>query len=549
MNIQDILHKTQKLREITEQNELQYCHHRLDAIGQFIETQHAIVSVIGSVASGKCTLINALVGTDMLPTSMFKSRALYKIQTGKSAPRLCSLNGQSIPLASFSDISKYSKRDYDLIACLQSETGIFQYNIELRTGYDIDKDCPVLEYLLSDVVVFCIKATALFSIDEKQLLEDLKKNGHSNVIICITHLNNVKTSELGNVIEYVKEKHLDYPIVYFSEEPIEGIPDEMRHLYGVETINNELEKSIKGGIDYTQRITIANAVLDRTIKACVEELNEHKLKLIDAKDKKHTDFMAKLSKKEFMRLGWMDIRTEYEKLQSKCIDTIISDLNKGKTKIYDRLQTSILSCNNPRDWWEKVLPLTLKTDIENLTASIDHKMQGQFIRDFNWLNREIQIRFKQSAITGNDSVTETEFDYSLNLSGKSFQNLQNAKYLSMAGGAVISTILIFAGCPFFALASAACGIIGDKFLSKNVKRQQEALKIAVTNVLDDVFTRISAMIPSRINGLYEEIARGIAEKEKAWDESLGLNELRCEETALIENLDNVMNKLNGLKSN
>ena len=218
MNIQDILHKTQKLREITEQNELQHCHHRLDAIGQFVETQHAIVSVIGSVASGKCTLINALVGTDMLPTSMFKSRALYKIQTGKSAPRLCSLNGQSIPLASFSDISKYSKRDYDLIACLQSETGIFQHNIELRTGYDIDKDCPVLEYLLSDVVVFCIKATALFSIDEKQLLEDLKKNGHSNVIICITHLNNVKKSELGNVIEYVKEKHLDYPVVYFKSD-------------------------------------------------------------------------------------------------------------------------------------------------------------------------------------------------------------------------------------------------------------------------------------------------------------------------------------------
>lgn len=549
MNIQDILHKTQKLREITEQNELQHCHHRLDAIGQFIETQHAIVSVIGSVASGKCTLVNALVGTELLPTSMFKSRALYKVKNGSETPKLCSLSGQSIPLTSFSDISKYSKRDYDLIACLQSETGIFQYNIELRTGYDIDKDCPVLEYLLSDVVVFCIKATALFSIDEKQLLEDLKKNGHSNVIICITHLNNVKTSELGNVIEYVKEKHLDYPIVYFSEEPIEGVPDEMRHLYGVETINNELEKSIKGGIDYTKRITIANAVLDRTIETCVDELNGHKLGLIDAKDKKYADFAAKLSKKEFMRLGWMDIRTEYEKLQSKCIDTIISDLNKGKTKIYDRLQTSIISCNNPRDWWEKVLPLTLKTDIENLTASIDHKMQGQFIRDFNWLNREIQIRFKQSAITGNDSVVETEFDYSLNLSGKSFQNLQNAKYLSMAGGAVISTILIFAGCPFFALASAACGIIGDKFLSKNVKRQQEALKIAVTNVLDDVFTRISAMIPSRINGLYEEIACGIVEKEKAWDESLGLNEFRCEETALIENLDNVMNKLNGLKSN
>lgn len=547
MNIQDILHKTQKLREIMEQNELQHCHHRLDAIGQFIETQHAIVSVIGSVASGKCTLVNALVGTELLPTSMFKSRALYKVKTGSETTKLCSLNGQSIPLTSFSDISKYSKRDYDVIACLQSETGIFQYNIELRTGYDIDKDCPVLEYLLSDVVVFCIKATALFSIDEKQLLEDLKKNGHSNVIICITHLNNVKKSELGNVIEYVKEKHLDYPIVYFSEEPIEGVPDEMRHLYGVETINNELEKSIKGGIDYTQRITIANAVLDRTIETCVDELNGHKLGLIDAKDKKYADFMAKVSKREFMRLGWMDIRTEYEKMQSKCIDTILSDLNKGKTKIYDRLQASIISCSNPRDWWEKVLPLSMKTEIENLTTAIDNKIQAQLTRDFNWLNREIQVRFHQASIANNGSVGETNFDYSLNLSEKSFQNLQNARYFSMAGGAALSTVLLCCGFPFFAIISVACAIFGDKFIHKSIKNQQESLKIAVGNVVDDVITKISAMIPSRVNGLYEEIARGIAEKEQAWDESLGLNEFRCEETTLIENLDHVINKLNGLK--
>lgn len=549
MNIQTIFHKTQQIREIAEQHDLSFCHARLDAVNQFIETQHPIVSVIGVTSSGKCTLINSLVDKEILPTSIFKSRILYKIKTGTGISTLNAVNGQSIPLSSFAEINKYSKKDYDLRMCSEWNKGILQSNIEIRTGYDIDKACPVLDYMLSDVIVLCVKATALFSIDEKQLLDDLKKNGHRRVVICITHLNNVKTSELGNVIEYVKTKQLDYPVVYFSEEPIESIPDEIHNLYGSEAINKELDNILKSGIDYAQRITIANAILGKTIDACVEELNSQKLKLIEAKDKKHAEFLSKVSKREFMRLGWMDIRTEYEKLQSKCIDTIINDLNKGKSKIYDRLQASILSCNNPRDWWEKVLPLTLKTDIENLTASIDHKMQGQFTRDFNWLNREMQIRFKQMAIIANDSVNETEFDYSLNLSGKSFKNLQNAKYFSMAGGAVLSTILIFAGCPFFALASAACGIIGDKFLSKNVKRQQEALKIAVTNVLDDVFTRISAMIPSRINGLYEEIARGIAEKEKAWDESLGLNEFRCEETALIENLDNVIHKLNALKSN
>ena len=550
MNIQNILQKTQKLREITEQNNIQFCHGRLDAVNQYIETQRTIVSIIGSVASGKCTLANAIVGTELLPTSIFKSRALYKIKTGAESPKLCSQNGQSILLTNLSDIGKYSKTDYDLTACFESNVGIFQYNIELRTGYDIDKASPVLDYLLSDVVLLCIKATALFSIDEKQLLDDFKKNGHRRVIICITHLNNVKTSELGNVIDYVKTKHLDYPdypVVYFSEEPIDSIPDEIHNLYGSEAINKELDNILKYGIDYAQRITIANAILGKTIDACVEELNGQKLKLLEAKDKKHADFMAKVSKREFMRLGWMDIRTEYEKMQSKCIDTILSDLNKGKTKIYDRLQASIISCSNPRDWWEKVLPLSMKTEIENLTTAIDNKIQAQLTRDFNWLNREIQVRFHQASIANNGSVGETNFDYSLNLSEKSFQNLQNARYFSMAGGAALSTVLLCCGFPFFAIISVACAIFGDKFIHKSIKNQQESLKIAVGNVLDDVITKISAMIPSRVNGLYEEIARGIAEKEQAWDESLGLNEFQCEEIAAIERVDAVIRNLTELK--
>lgn len=547
MNIQELFQKMQRLREITEQNNIPFFHNRLDAVNQFVETQHPVVSVIGSVASGKCSLVNALVGTELLPTSIFKPRALYKIKTGIESPKLYSQNGQSILLTSLSDIGKYSKKDYDLTACFESNVGIFQYNIELRTGYDIDKASPVLDYLLSDVVLLCVKAKALFSIDEKQLLDDFKKNGHRRVIICITHLNNVKTSELGNVIKNVKARHLDYPVVYFSEEPIESIPTEIHNLYGSEAINKELENILKCGMDYTQRITIANAILGKTIDACVEELNGQKLKLLEAKDKKHAEFLSKVSKREFMRLGWMDIRTEYEKMQSKCIDTILSDLNKGKTKIYDRLQASIISCSNPRDWWEKVLPLSMKTEIENLTTAIDNKIQAQLTRDFNWLNREIQVRFHQASIANNGSVGETNFDYSLNLSEKSFQNLQNARYFSMAGGAALSTIFLFSSFPFFALVSVACAIFGDKFIHKSIKNQQESLKIAVGNVVDDVITKISAMIPSRVNGLYEEIARGIAEKEQAWDESLGLNEFRCEETTLIENLDHVMNKLNGLK--
>ena len=117
----------------------------------------------------------------------------------------------------------------------------------------------------------------------------------------------------------------------------------------------------------------------------------------------------------------------------------------------------------------------------------------------------------------------------------------------MAGGAALSTVLLCCGIPFFAIVSAACSIFGDRFINKSIKNQRESLKVAVGNVVDEVITKISAMIPSRVNGLYEEIARGIAEKEKAWDDSLGHKEFQCEEIGAIEKVDNVIHKLNGLK--
>ena len=73
------------------------------------------------------------------------------------------------------------------------------------------------------------------------------------------------------------------------------------------------------------------------------------------------------------------------------------------------------------------------------------------------------------------------------------------------------------------------------------------MKIAVRNVVDDVFTNISAMVPSRVSGLYEEIAQGIAEKEKAWNESLNIGEFKCEESSEAENIDGLIQIIHQLK--
>ena len=168
-------------------------------------------------------------------------------------------------------------------------------------------------------------------------------------------------------------------------------------------------------------------------------------------------------------------------------------------------------------------------------------------KDFNWLNHEIQLKFRQVPISHNTPIGDMQFDYTINLSNNSFQNLQKAKYFTMAGGASLTTLLLLSSFPAFAIVSAACGIIGDRFINNTLKQQRESLKIAVRNVVDDVFTNISAMVPSRVSGLYEEIAQGIAEKEKAWNESLNIGEFKCEESSEAEKIDGLIQIIHQLK--
>ena len=73
------------------------------------------------------------------------------------------------------------------------------------------------------------------------------------------------------------------------------------------------------------------------------------------------------------------------------------------------------------------------------------------------------------------------------------------------------------------------------------------MKTAVANVIDDVFTRMSAMIPNRVNGLYEEMAREIAEKEQAWSKNNASEEFTCEEIQAIAKLSQVIERIKNLK--
>ena len=506
MRYQQVKDKIHLLRILSEQNDLKTNLVMLDDLDLFLEHKSPAVSVIGAKASGKCSLVNAILGSDVLPISIFKSRSLYEVKPESSG-----------------------------------------LTYEIKTGFDTDQKCPEMGYMMSDVVVLCLKATALWSLDDVRVLGELKERGHKNIVLCVTHLNNVKSKELPDIVRYVTAKQPDLPVVYFSDEELVEIPEEISHSYGTQVLKQFIERSLSSGNILEQRVQIAEKLIDKTTDTLISELDERKLKLMAERDLKYADHCAKISKKQLIRLGWSEIRVAYEKLESECVDTILLQLNKSKVKIIDKLNASIITTPNPKEWWEKMLPIMLKNEIEALSNAIDSNIQSRIVRDLNWLNREIQNRFRQSVTAGEKQPMDSMSDFEFNPASYTFKNLRTARYISMAGSSALATLMFFVVGPVGAVVSATCGIISDRYINKVTEGQRETLKGLVAGVVDDALGKIADMIPSRVRGLYDEFSNAIGEKEKIWTETYGQDVFECDEDKEVEKIHDIINQLEGIR--
>lgn len=506
MRYQQIKDKIHSLRMLSEQNDLKTDILMLDNIELFLEHKTAIVSVIGAKASGKCSLVNSMIDSDVLPTSIFKSRSVYEVKPESSG-----------------------------------------LTYEIRTGFDIDQKCPEMGYMLSDIVVLCLKASALWSLDDVRVLGELKERGHKNIVLCVTHLNNVKPKELPDIVRYVTAKQPDLPVVYYSDEELVEIPEEISRSYGAQDLKQFIEGSLSSGNILEQRVQIAEKLIEEITGTLVSDLDAKKLKLVADRDLKYADHCAKISKKQLIRLGWSEIRVAYEKLESECVETILFQLNKSKAKIIDKLNASIISTPNPKEWWEKMLPIMLKNEIEALSNAIDSNIQSRIVRDLNWLNREIQNRFRQSVAAGEKHPLDPMAGFELNPASYTFKNLRTARYISMAGSSALATLMFFVVGPVGAVVSATCGIISDRYINKVTEGQRETLKGLVAGVVDDAVGKIADMVPSRVRGLYDEFSNAIGEKEKIWTETYGQDVFECAEDKEIEKINGIIYQIESIR--
>ncbi|MCD7972700.1 MAG: hypothetical protein LUG18_08540 [Candidatus Azobacteroides sp.] len=513
---------------------------KLQETDKFLDFPKNVLSLVGEIGKGKSTIANNLLDEDIFPVYMFEPLCI-SVDNGEPNNLIKMKEGSVRSLPQNINFDLLSGQSYSEITLFRNNDFLRVNNLRLIDGYDINSN-HTIPCVLSDMVIFVMSANALLSINEKNMIDSISEQKIKNLLLCITHIDQVKPEETEKIVKLIALHYPDLPVVYTSNDKSYHPESPIREKYGIGKIAKFITDFCEKDVNPEQRFALVNYQLNKIILSAIEKLEQRKLEFENAKAEKFSNYKIRVENVKFQQLAWEDTRIEYEKRENECMEFIQSELNLAKNRIAERLCQKLDISSNPKEWWGKNLPYEIRSEISNLTIGIDSKLQSKIIADYNWLIKEVQTKFKQS-LEGSIPKQETEIEYQIQPDADSLKNLRTIKYVSMASAGALATTMYFVVGPVGMLISAACGILSDKYLNKVIDNQKKELKNALIGLVDEIIGKISSLIPVRVHEIYDEFVEKTEVEEVEWIKLRKIETFDCEETEKIKKVDEAIQEI------
>lgn len=529
-----------------------------------LETQFKVV-VVGEFNRGKSTLINALLGSDVLPTAVRETTDIISILRFGEEPRLhvefkdgriCDFSVNKETLNTFSALSgkdttpvKTLLLDYPC-EILKNEITIVdtpgvndmrcQRN-EITYGYLPNADC----------VIYVLDATAPLKKTEFSFLQEyIIKNSIPSFVIVLNKVDAIHQEDRSSLIENVKNKltplGLSESLNIFtlsSKWALNGIMLGDKNMFdrsGMEYfshwLQNELKDSRKNQIKIEWIIKILSKFIDNLIVKLNTKLDIEQLEL-DELEAIHAELMKCRS----------SLDDKFEELRNyihQDKDALLEKLSKTITKRYNecffqiRLEIDALK-SDVNSYASNVLPQRLNSVVKNWidtnSTHIDEyirfsisNIRNYFLSNFSFtlfLQSNGKIRFQADHGLGQnlfdpeshqaDKISKISFGIGTFLAGS---------LLAVATGGIGLTIL---------LPSIGSGnFLANKFIqpylmNKLASAQKNDLLIRLPSLKEDVLYSIKESLKNSCDEFYENLTIEIeSEYKKAYLSSLAEIEIR-----------------------
>jgi len=504
------------------------------------------VAIVGDFNRGKSTLVNRLLGADLLPTgSVPLTRAFVIIRALTEGSPVLNIRWPSgvTERRSLTDEEPWHGLVLDnepsAVRVAEGETGPAEPGVLLSAPSDwlasaeIELiDTPGLHegrvdhllqtrraVALSDVAVMAISALSPLSQLERQFLEEeilTKRVPH--VVVALTKVDQLPPDETEDFIDWFRIR-----IAELSPDIAVTIgPGPSGGTEALAVLRDKISEFAHAGDAIRRRdrrlgwqITDACAAIRFAAGAARDQLNEDEAA-------RHAALMAAKEELGDDDLRWNQLRLELDERRLRFIEKIREMATSAASELFETLDAELHRVTDIKAWWEQELPVRLRRELKNLTHALQAQLSATISRDLGWLDTEVSRSFgmtgKLTAVRPTAPVTARDLPV---LELEDIRRRRTATRIVTAGGGIAGAALAFAsgiGMPaaFTIGGSAIAGILAERNADAKIEEQRTLVRSHVRHLLDEVVDQFKEKLSAEVERSYRTAFEELRTVQATW---------------------------------
>jgi hypothetical protein len=472
------------------------------------------VAVIGESNRGKSFLVNALLGTDVLPSGA-RGRALPPVSVVAGQPHIELVlpdggrEERELQAASWHDLGRAAA-----IRCFVDNAWLRELDVELVDTPAINESVERLTLVqrtldASDAVLLVVSAATPLSLTERHFLAREVVGRHiARVAVITSRWDTIEPEERAGVLEFVTEEAaaISPQLVVGAIDPDD--PDALRSL--VVGLAERSDRALWRDRQHAHQLLDAVDALSEASRAGVAAAS------LDAQQRRAALEDA-TRETERRKLSWDRTRIELDRRRIALAQALRAQLAATRDAVIAGLMHEAERTPDAAKWWERDLPWALDRELAATARNLDKALVAGLDADLAWLDTKLEAG-------GHAPRRRSDLDAARQADGPEIENLElrdldRWRLFTRAGGglATIAGALLF---PPAGLALGITGAVAGEFhLRGAAAEQREQVRSRVAGEVDTAMRAHGDAIHARLEEFYAKLLDDFATKQTAWEQA------------------------------
>lgn len=457
------------------------------------------LGIIGDDLVGKSTIINYLLGDDILPTTVIPTTAEITIKNGQTE-RICGTDGvvyDKDKLSQLTEELEYLTIEVDNAFLKENALELKEFHGLLSKTKLSNMDL-MSEVYKCDAIVLVMTAEHLLSESECTFIDNYSKYvGESHILLVVNKLSVVGESEIIHVLDYAKNQIANkFDMVKWTVFDSTGQNEN--------TISKYVSENIKQAI--SSLFIISNnsdeKVINNTLLYIKEQLEKQKANLAELEGKSIKEIAKKKEQsnkqKELEKAAIETSLIEFQQKRNETVEAVDQYIKEQFDEILFDIVSKFSNAANKYSWYENDLEKIWREWVASASNKVDKYTAERIGSDIIWLNDLLKTSL---------SIAPVEADILDNGLSNPEKLVPYAKYkkyapIGIAGGVVIGYCL-------FRIIGAAIGLGGGllaySYLGMKDATQTDDMQRKLNAKIRDISSAVRNASRREIEKTYSEV--------------------------------------------